>query len=131
MVFARIESLILDKPMEDALDRADMYIDAGADGIMIHSRKNDPGEILEFSKIFKKQYPSKNLIVIPTSFNEIYDFELQNAGVNIIIYANQLIRASYPAMISVAESILKNGRSKEVEKNLMSVKEVLKFISDL
>jgi phosphoenolpyruvate phosphomutase / 2-hydroxyethylphosphonate cytidylyltransferase len=131
MVFARIESLILDKPMEDALGRADMYIDAGADGIMIHSRKNDPGEILEFSKIFKKQYPSKNLIVIPTSFNEIYDFELQNAGVNIIIYANQLIRASYPAMISVAESILKNGRSKEVEKNLMSVKEVLKFISDL
>ena len=131
MVFARIESLILDKPMEDALNRADIYIDAGADGIMIHSRKNDPGEILEFSKIFKKQYPSKNLIVIPTSFNEIYDFELQNAGVNIIIYANQLIRASYPAMISVAESILKNGRSKEVEKNLMSVKEVLKFISDL
>jgi phosphoenolpyruvate mutase len=131
MIFARIESLILDKPMEDALDRADIYIDAGADGIMIHSRKNDPGEILEFSKIFKKQYPSKNLIVIPTSFNEIYDFELQNAGVNIIIYANQLIRASYPAMISVAESILKNGRSKEVEKNLMSVKEVLKFISDL
>jgi phosphoenolpyruvate mutase len=131
MVFARIESLILDKPMEDALDRADIYIDAGADGIMIHSRKKDPGEILEFSKIFKKQYPSKNLIVIPTSFNEIYDFELQNAGVNIIIYANQLIRASYPAMISVAESILKNGRSKEVEKNLMSVKEVLKFISDL
>ena len=131
MVFARIESLTLDKPMEDALNRADIYIDAGADGIMIHSRKNDPGEILEFSKIFKKQYPSKNLIVIPTSFNEIYDFELQNAGVNIIIYANQLIRASYPAMISVAESILKNGRSKEVEKNLMSVKEVLKFISDL
>jgi len=131
MIFARIESLILDKPMEDAVERAHIYSEAGADGIMIHSRKKNPGEILEFSKLFKKQYPSKYLIVVPTSFNEIYDFELQKAGVSIVIYANQLIRAAYPAMISAAQGILKYGRSKEIEKKLMSVKDILKFISNL
>ena len=129
MVIARIESLILDKPISDAIERAKIYVLAGADGIMIHSRKEDPTEILNFCKIFRKSFPDIFLVVVPTSFNKIYDYELEKVGVNIIIYANHLLRASYPAMNNVAQNILKFGRSYETEKNLMSIKEILTFIN--
>jgi len=131
MVIARIESLILDKPISDALSRADHYIEAGADGIMIHSRKKSPEEILEFAYQFKKKFPHKYLVAVPTSYGSIYDYELETAGINVIIYANHLIRASYPSMFKVAEKILIHGRTAEVEDRLMSIKDVLNFITNL
>lgn len=130
MLIARIESLILDKPLTDALDRARIYIEEGADGVMIHSRKKDPKQIFDFAEKFKTIYPNKILVVVPTSFNTVYDHELERVGFDIIIYANQLLRASYPAMHKVAEQILINGRTYEVEDDLLSIKDILAFTLD-
>ncbi len=128
MIIARVESLILDKGMDDAFTRAKAYLEAGADGIMIHSRKEDPAEILEFARLIKEFNPKAPLIVVPTSFNQITATELSEAGVNVVIYANHLLRASYPGMKNVAKTILNNDRSFEAEKSLMSIKEILNLI---
>lgn len=128
MIIARIESLILDKGMEDALNRAYAYIDAGADGIMIHSRQKSPNEILEFIAKFRAKNSLTPIVVVPTSFNEITARELGEAGANIIIYANHLLRASFVAMKNVAQGILENDRSAEIEEQCMSVKEILSLI---
>jgi phosphoenolpyruvate phosphomutase len=128
MVIARIESLILDAGMQDALHRAIAYLNAGADGIMIHSRKKDSKEIIEFCKEYNKIPNRAPLVVVPTSYSHITEDELERIGVNIVIYANQLLRASYPAMASVAKSILENGRSAEIEKDILSISEILDLI---
>ena len=128
MIIARIESLILDKGNEDALLRAKAYIEAGADGIMIHSRKKDPQEIFDFCVSYNKLPNRKPLVVVPSSYNQVTEDELASYGVNIVIYANQLLRAAYPSMKKVAESILKNHRSLECDKQLMSIKEILNLI---
>ena len=128
MIIARIESLILEAGIDDAINRARAYIEAGADGIMIHSRKNNPDEIFEFSLIFKNLLNKVPLIVAPTSFNSVTENELSKHGVNIIIYANQLLRSAYPAMIDTATSILSNGRSYEVNSKLLSIHDILEII---
>ena len=128
MLIARIESLILEAGLQDALDRADAYIKAGADGIMIHSRQVSPFEIVEFCKaymLFENRVP---LVVAPSSYNIITESELEKLGVNIIIYANQLLRAAYPSMLAAATSILENERSLEIDKNLLSISEIIKLI---
>jgi len=128
MIIARLESLVLDRGMDDAFDRAKAYIDAGADGIMIHSRKKTPDEIFEFCGRYEKLDFTVPLIAVPTSYNGITDSELAEAGVNVVIYANHMLRASYPAMSDIAHSILKHGRSKECEAQCMSVKKILDLI---
>ncbi len=128
MIIARIESLILEMGMDDAINRAQAYIDAGADAIMIHSRKKDPDEILEFCDRYKNLENIKPLVVVPSSFNVITEEELQKAGVKIVIYANQLLRSAYPAMLKTAKSILENQRSAECDKNMMNIKEILELI---
>ena len=128
MIIARIESLILEKGMKDALDRAVAFTKAGADGIMIHSRKKDPDEIIKFCKELRKINAYIPIVAVPSSYNKVYEHELVEAGVNIIIYANQLLRASYPSMINAANSILKNKRSYEIDDSLLSIKEILKLI---
>ena len=128
MIIARIESLILDAGMKDALIRAKEYVKSGADGIMIHSRKSDPSEIKEFIQKFRKSDNSSPLVVVPSSFNSVTKEEFEKLGVNIVIYANQMLRAAYPSMLKVAESILVNGRSKESEISCMPIKEILNFI---
>ncbi len=128
MIIARIESLILDKGMDDAKSRAEKYLDAGADGILIHSRKEDGLEIEEFSKYYRKLSKNRPLIVVPTSYNSYTEEQLVSNGADIIIYANHLLRASYPAMVNAAKSILKNQRSKEADDNLISIKEILNLI---
>ncbi len=128
MVIARIESLILEQGMEDALERAKAYIAAGADGIMIHSRMKEPDEILEFCKHYEKFEKRMPLVAVPSSYNQITDTELADAGVNIVIYANHMLRAAYPAMTDVATSILTHGRSKECEDDCMSIKKILDLI---
>jgi len=128
MVIARIESLILEKGMSDAINRASVYVEAGVDGIMIHSRRKEPDEIFEFAKLFRSAYPSIPLVCVPTSYNQVYDHILREHGFNIVIYANHLLRASYPAMREVANSILLHGRSAEVDDQLISINEILELI---
>ena len=131
MIIARIESLILEKGMEDALTRARAYVKAGVDGIMIHSRKKDPAEILEFCDSFRQTDPKTPIVVVPTSFNAITEKELSEHGVNIVIYANQLTRAAFPAMQKTAQDILKYHRAKEVDDRLMSIRDVITLIDEL
>lgn len=130
MIIARIESLILEKGMTDALERAASFVEAGADGIMIHSRKKDPSEIFEFCNKFREFNSSTYLVVVPTSFDEVTEEELSNHGVNIIIYANQLTRSGFPAMQKTAEAILFNHRAKEANDLCMSIKDILNLIPD-
>lgn len=131
MVIARIESLILEQGMEDALTRAFAYVEAGADGIMIHSRKKEPTEILEFCRLFRQKDVDTPIVVVPTSYNSITEEELAEAGVNIVIYANQLTRSAFPAMQSVAMDILKNHRAMEVDERLMPIKDIIRLIDTL
>ena len=128
MIFARCESLILDKGMDDAIERCKAYLEAGADGIMIHSRKSDGAEILEFCEIYKTFGAGKPLIVVPSSFDRITETEFAEAGVNIVIYANHMLRAAYPAMYETAKKILVNERAFEVRDDCMSIKEILEVI---
>lgn len=130
LLIARIESLILEKGMEDALERAFAYVDAGATGIMIHSRKKDPAEIFEFCEKFRRKDPATPLVVVPTSFNSVTEEEFEKRGVNIVIYANQLTRSAFPAMQNVAKSILKNHRAKEADEMCMPIKEILTLIPE-
>ena len=128
MIIARIESLILEAGMDDAVNRAKAYIEAGADGIMIHSRQKEPDEVLEFCKILRAYNAHIPIVVVPTSYNQITAQELSKAGVNVVIYANHMLRAAYPGMMDVAKSILENDRSLEAEENLLSIKEILNLI---
>ena len=131
MIIARIESLILERGMEDALARAAAFTKAGADGIMIHSRKKDPAEILEFCGRFRSADSATPIVVVPTSFNAITEEELAAHGVNIVIYANQLTRSAFPAMQRTAENILRCHRAKEVDERLMPIKEIITLIDEL
>lgn len=128
MIIARCESLILEQGMEDALARCHAYVRAGADGVMIHSRKKDPAEILEFCDKFRKVDPTTPIVVVPTSFNSVTESELAAHGVNICIYANQLTRAAFPAMQSVAQDLLKYHRAQEVDSRLMPFKKIITLI---
>lgn len=131
MIIARIESLILEKEMQDALDRAYAYVKAGADGIMIHSRKKDADEIFAFCDEFRKSDQTTPIIVVPTSFNTVTEEELAQHGINIVIYANQLTRSAFPAMQNTAIDILKHHRAKEVDDRLLSIKSILTLINEL
>lgn len=129
MIIARIESLILEQGMDDAITRAKAYLKAGADGIMIHSRKKSFDEIKEFASIYSKFENRKPLVVVPTSYAYVTEDELAEAGINVVIYANHLLRAAYPAMVNTAESILENGRAKEASDELcMPIKEIITLI---
>ena len=130
MIIARIESLILDKGLDDALKRAKAYIDAGVDGIMIHSRNKDPKEVLDFCEEYKTFERRVPLVAVPSSYNTIYEEQLVEAGVDVVIYANHLLRSAYPAMLETARTILKNGRSKEADDRMLSIKEILTLIPE-
>lgn len=128
MIIARIESFILNKGINDAIKRANKYVSAGADGIMIHSKSKNPKEVFNFAKIFRKNFKNIPLVCVPSTYNQVTEKQLSDIGFNLIIYANHMLRASYPAMTKVARQILMNGRSKESNKNLMSINEILELI---
>ena len=128
MIIARIESLILKKGVKDALTRAKAYIEAGADGIMIHSKEKDGKEIFDFLAEYKKFEKKVPVVVVPSSYNHVYEKELTDAGANIVIYANHLLRSAYPAMVDTAKSILTYERSYEANDMCMSIKEILNLI---
>ena len=128
MIIARIESLILGKGVQDAFTRAQAYLNAGADGIMIHSREKSPAEVFEFCRRYNEMDNRKPLVAVPSSYNKVTEEDLAEQGVNIVIYANQLIRSAYPAMIRTAKSILEHHRSAEADAQMMSIKEIIELI---
>ena len=128
MIIARIESLILGRPVEEALERADAYADAGADAIMIHSKAKGPEEILAFCERYSTFNDRRPLMVVPSAFPGVHENELAAAGVNMVVYANHLLRAAYPAMLSVAERILKDGRAAGAEELCMPVAAMLDLV---
>lgn len=131
MIIARIESLILEKGMEDALKRAFAYVRAGADGIMIHSRRRQADEIYEFCDRFREKEREVPIVVVPTTYNSVTEAELAEHGINIVIYANQLTRSAFPAMKETAETILRNHRALEADSRLMSFKEIITLIDEM
>ena len=130
MICARIESLILERGMDDALERAFAFSEAGADAIMIHSRKKDPAEIFEFVEKFREKDAATPIVVVPTSFNTVTEAEFKARGVNVVIYANQLTRTGFPAMQDAARTILENHRAKECDDKCMSIKEIITLIPE-
>ena len=127
-IVARIESFILKKGLKDALKRGVKYVDAGADAILIHSKEKNPKEIFDFSKKFKKLKPDCPLIAVPSTYSKVKEIELIKNGFQIVIYANHMLRAAYPAMINVAKKILKNERSFEVEKKITPIRDIINLI---
>jgi len=131
MIIARVESLILEAGMEDAIRRARAYVNAGADGIMIHSRKKSPDEIFEFCRIFREEDGNTPIVVVPTTFNMVTEAEFAERGVNVVIYANQLIRSAFPAMQRTATMILENARCMEADKECcIPIKEIITLIPE-
>jgi len=128
MIVARLESLILKQGMEDALERAAAYIDAGADALMIHSTEPDGREVFDFCKRYQSFERRAPLVAVPSSYDAIFESELHDAGVSVVIYANHLLRSAYPAMMRTAESILAHGRSYEAREHLMSIHDILTLI---
>ena len=130
MVVARIESFILGKGLRDALKRAEIYSKAGADAILIHSKEKTPNEIFSFAKEFKKSKNFIPLVSVPSTYSKVYEKDLINNGFKLVIYANQLLRAAYPAMQSTARKILKNSRAFEAEKKIIPIKEIINLIKN-
>ena len=130
MIIARIESLILERGMDDALTRAHAYVRAGADAVMIHSRKKDPAEIFEFLRRFREEDGVTPVVVVPTTFNTVTEEELKARGANIVIYANQLTRAGFPAMQNAARLILENHRAKECDDICMPIRDIITLIPE-
>jgi phosphoenolpyruvate phosphomutase / 2-hydroxyethylphosphonate cytidylyltransferase len=130
MIIARVESFILDKGLDDAIERAAAYIEAGADGIMIHSRRADESEVFSFFDAYRKLPRRVPLVAVPSSYNRVTEEQLRERGVDIVIYANHLLRAAYPAMVETAESILRHGRALEADARLLSIDDVLQLIPE-
>ena len=131
MIFARLESLIAGMGIDDAMERAKIYLEeGGADGIMIHSREKDGSEIFEFLRRFRAYSPDVPVILVPTSYNQFTEAELHAAGANIIIYANHLTRTGFPAMRDAAETILRCHRAKECDDKCMSIKDIITLIPE-
>ena len=130
MICARIESLILEQGMEDAVERAFAFTEAGADAIMIHSRKKDPAEIFEFTERYRQKNSTTPLVVVPTSFNAVTEEEFKARGINIVIYANQLTRTGFPAMQNAARLILAKHRAKECDEICMPFRDIIRLIPE-
>ncbi|MBQ9389591.1 MAG: isocitrate lyase/phosphoenolpyruvate mutase family protein, partial [Synergistaceae bacterium] len=130
MICARIESLILERGLEDALERAFAFTDAGADAIMMHSRKKEPDEIFAFLERFRERNKVTPVVLVPTSYNSVTEEEFKTRGANIVIYANHLMRAAVPAYQQTARTILENHRSLECDKSLMPFSEIIRLIPE-
>lgn len=127
-IVARIESFILGKSLNDAIKRAEAYVKSGANAILIHSKSKNPNEIFSFSKVFLKSKYYRPIIVVPSTYSKTFEKDLIKNGIKIVIYANHLLRASYPAMIAAAKSILLNQRAIKIEKNITPIGQILDLI---
>ena len=122
----RLESLISGRDINEAIERATLYVSAGADGIMIHSKQSSPNQILDFAERFRQLHPQTPLVAVPTTYNSIYESDLEEAGFNLVIYANHMLRSSVYSMRNTTREILKNMRSYESEAMILPISEILK-----
>jgi len=130
MVIARIESFILGKGLNDALNRAEIYSKAGADAILIHSKEKNTKEIFSFAKKFRKNKYFIPLVSVPSTYSKVYEKDLIKNGFKLVIYANQLLRAAYPAMQNTAKTILRNSRAYEADKSIIPIKDIISLIKN-
>jgi phosphoenolpyruvate phosphomutase len=130
MIIARIESFITGEKLDDAIKRAIAYIKAGSDGIMIHSKDKSGNDIKNFCLTLREINKSIPIVIVPTTYNHIMEEEFQSWGINVVIYANQMLRSAYPAMLNTAKSILTHGRSYEADSLCMPVKEIIELIPE-
>ena len=130
LVIARIESFILNKGLKDALNRAETYSKSGADAILIHSKENTTKEIFSFSRIFQRSKYYIPLVSVPSTYSKVYEKQLFKNGFKVVIYANQLLRAAYPAMEYAAKNILENGRAFNLEKKIIPIKKIINLIKN-
>ena len=130
LVIARIESFIVGKGINDALKRAEIYSKSGADAILIHSKEKNPNEIFSFAKKFKRSKYFIPLVSVPSTYSKVHEKDLVKNGFKVVIYANHLLRAAYPAMVSVAKKILENGRSFEIENKIIPIKKIINLINN-
>lgn len=129
MIISRCESLIAGKPVDDALERCQAYVAAGADGIMIHSKNKDGMDIKEFCQRFREVDNHTPIVAVPTTYAQFTEEELASWGINIVIYANHMLRSAYPAMVKCAERILETTRCLEAsEEYCMPIKQILNLI---
>ena len=129
MIISRCESLIAGKPINDALERCHAYVAAGADGVMIHSKNKSGEDIKEFCQRFREKDPHTPIVAVPTTYNQFTEEELAEWGINIVIYANHMLRSAYPAMVKCAERILETSRSLEAsDEYCMPIKQILNLI---
>jgi phosphoenolpyruvate phosphomutase len=124
-IIARLESLISGRDINEAMERATLYVAAGADGIMIHSKQSSPNQILDFAEKFRHMHPQTPLVAVPTTYNSIYESDLEEAGFNLVIYANHMLRSSIYSMKNTSQEILKNMRSYESEAMILPISEIL------
>ena len=130
MVIARIESFIVGKGLKDALKRAEVYSKSGADAILIHSKEKTPKEIFKFAREFKKSKNFIPLVSVPSTYSKVYEKDLIRNGFKLVIYANQLLRAAYPAMQNAAKNILEKSRAFEIDKKIIPIKEIINLIKN-
>ena len=130
MVIARIESFIVGKGLKDALKRAEVYSKSGADAILIHSKEKTPKEIFKFAREFKKSKNFIPLVSVPSTYSKVYEKDLIRNGFKLVIYANQLLRAAYPAMQNAAKNILEKSRAFEIDKKIIPIKEIISLIKN-
>ena len=130
MIIARIESFIVGKGLDDALKRAEIYSKAGADAILIHSKEKTPTEIFSFATEFQKSKNFIPLVAVPSTYSKVYEKDLIKNGFKLVIYANQLLRAAYPAMQNAAKTILEKSRAYEIDKKIIPIKEIINLIKN-
>jgi phosphoenolpyruvate phosphomutase len=128
MIIARVESLVLEQGMDDAVERARAYTEAGADGILIHSAQQTPEEVFEFTRRYTALEKTVPIVVVPSTYSVVTEEQLEEMGIRIVIYANQLLRSAYPAMLQTAQTILRHHRAKETEDLCLPIHEVIKLI---
>ena len=128
MIIARCDSLIAGDSVRKAVERSMAYVKAGADGIMIHSQ-DGPEQIRNFCMEFRKAEPKVPVFVMPSTYSEVYEDDIIKWGANAVIYANNLLRSSYPAMVNCAETILRNGRAFEADSICVAKEEIQRIVN--
>ena len=121
MVIARTEALIAGLGVDEALKRANAYEKAGADAILIHSKKTDPSEVFEFSDLWNGNIP---LVVVPTSYPSVSLDELITHKIKMVIYANQSLRAAHVAISKVLKQIIGNQRLTDINEEMSSMEQI-------
>jgi phosphoenolpyruvate phosphomutase len=123
-VVARLESFIAGKGLADALERATAYYEAGADALLVHSKKSHPAEVLSFMQEWQNTCP---VVIVPTMYYQTPVRVFTEAGISVVIWANHLLRAAVCAMQQIAAKIHETQSLLEAEAEIVSVQEIFRL----